>query len=133
MACSRPASGNARGGQIVPPQLRNPTTAEIAACRGRAERILEQYGQGTIAEATPDILESARSSAKAAILREIAQVQTTVTPRTRAWPTIWYGVAAWFTSIFITVVITFAAPGWVTNLVNRISPTEQVAPKPNRG
>jgi hypothetical protein len=34
-----------------------------------------------------------------------------VIDRTRAWPTISYGILAWFISIVITVVITLAAPG----------------------
>ena len=118
-----------RSGQEVPRDLRDPTKSEREAYRGRAERILEKYGQGTIAEATPDILESARTGAKADILREIEQVRATVIDRTSAVPAIGYGILAWFISIIITLVITFAAPGWVTNLVNRISPTEQVAPK----
>jgi hypothetical protein len=117
-----------RSGQDVPRHLRNPTSAEIDAYRGQAVRILERYGEGAIAEATPDIIESARTGAKAEILGEVDKVRTTVIERTRAWSTIGYGIVAWFISIVITVVITLAAPGWVMNLVSHISPPEATAP-----
>jgi hypothetical protein len=81
-----------------------------------------------IAEATPDIIELARTGAKAEILGEVDRVRTTVIERTRAWSTIVYGIMAWFISIIITVVITLAAPGWVMNLVSHISPPEATAP-----
>lgn len=118
-----------RSGQDVPRHLRTPTATEIHAYRGQAERILERYGQAAIADATPDIVESARTGAKAEILGEVERVRSMVIARTRAWPAIGYGVAAWFISIIITLVITLAAPGWVMNLVNHVSPPEQATPK----
>ncbi len=118
-----------RSGDDFPRHLRTPTTADRRAYRGQAERILELYGKGAIADATPDIEESARSSAKAEILGEVERVRITVIDHTRAWPAIGYGVVAWFISIFITVMVTLAAPGWVMNLVNHVSPSEQAAPK----
>jgi len=118
-----------RGGQEVPRHLRNPTEAEIHAYRGQAVRILEQYAEAAIAEATPDIVESARTGAKAEVIAEISSVRSTVIDRTRAWPAIWYGVAAWFISIVITVFVVLASPGWVRDLVNHVAPTEQRSPR----
>jgi hypothetical protein len=118
-----------RIGQTVPLHLRTPTVAERDAYRGRATRILERYAEGAIAEAEPDITETARAAAKSEIITEMGMVKTTVIDRTRAWPAIGYGVAAWFISIVITVVITLAAPGWVLNLVNHVNQAERTAPK----
>lgn len=119
----------ARSGGDVPANLRTPTLAERSAFRGQAERILEKYGQAAIAEAAPDIAEAARAGARAEIIAEIDKVRTTVIDRTRGWPAIGYGVVAWFVSIVITVIITLAAPGWVMNLVNHLTPPEQAVPK----
>ncbi|HEY8289417.1 MAG TPA: hypothetical protein VIG49_09125, partial [Acetobacteraceae bacterium] len=80
-----------------------------------------KYGAAAISEATPDIVEGARTGAKSEILAAIIAVKSDVVSRTRAWPAIGHGVAAWFTSVLITVVITLAAPGWVMNLVNHVN------------
>ena len=48
---------------------------------------------------------------------------------TEAEPEIAYGVAAWFISIVITIVVVVAAPSWVLRLANQINPAEQVAPQ----
>ena len=58
-----------RGGQEVPRHLRNPTAAETDAYRGQAERILERYAEGVIAEAEPGITAAARGTAKDEIRR----------------------------------------------------------------
>lgn len=107
-----------RGGQEVPRHLRNPTAAETDAYRGQAERILERYAEGVIAEAEPGITAAARGTAKDEIIAEVRN-------RTRAWPAIGYGVVAWFISIVITVVVVLASPGWVRDLVNHVTPVEQ--------
>ena len=107
-----------RGGQEVPQHLRNPTAAETDAYRGQAERILERYAEGVIAEAEPGITAAARGTAKDEIITEVRN-------RTRAWPAIGYGVVAWFISIVITVVVVLASPGWVRDLVNHVTPVEQ--------
>lgn len=118
-----------RLGQTVPIHLRTPTVAERDAYRGRATRILERYAEGAIAEAEPDITETARAAAKSEIITEIGSVKTLVTDRTRAWPAIGYGVAAWLISIVITVVVVLASPGWVRDLVNHVAPTDQTTTK----
>jgi hypothetical protein len=110
-----------RSGQDVPLWMHNPTATEIGIHRGQATRILERYGAAAVDEATPDIVESARAGAKSEIMAEIGLVRSTILSRTRAGPTIGYGVAAWFISIVITLVITLAAPGWVMNLVNHVN------------
>ncbi len=107
-----------RGGQEVPRHLRNPTAAETDAYPGQAERILERYAEGVIAEAEPGITTAARGTAKDEIIAEVRS-------RTRAWPAIGYGVVAWFISIVITVVVVLASPGWVRDLLNHVTPVEQ--------
>jgi hypothetical protein len=111
-----------RAGQEVPPHLRNPTAADIEAYRGSASRILEKYADQVITEAEPEIAARARGTAR----DEIIEV---VRGRTRAWQAIGYGVAAWFISIVITIVVVVAAPSWVLRLANQINPAEQVAPQ----
>jgi len=104
-----------RRGDDVPRTSRNPSTVEVEAFRQSAERVLEQYGQQVIAEATPQIAEEARGAGTSEIIAEIRN-------RTRAWPAIGYGVAAWFISILITIVVVLAAPGWVLQFANHINP-----------
>jgi hypothetical protein len=106
-----------RRGEEVPRTSRNPTKVEVEAFRQSAERVLEQYGQQIIADATPQIAEDARGTGTGEIIAEIRN-------RTRAWPAIGYGVAAWFISILITIVVVVAAPGWVLQLASHINPTE---------
>jgi hypothetical protein len=75
-----------RAGQDVPRHLRNPTKSEIEAYRGRAERILEQYGERAIEDAKPGIVQAAQGAAKGEIIAEIKN-------RTGLWPAI--GRAWW--------------------------------------
>jgi hypothetical protein len=104
-----------RDGQDVPRHLRNPTQQDTDAYRGRAERILEQYAARAIDEAEPAITAAAHGAAKDEVIREVRR-------RTGAWPSIGYGVLAWFVSIFITVVVALARPGWVSGLVEHVTP-----------
>jgi hypothetical protein len=104
-----------RAGQHVPLALRNPTKSETEAFRGQAERILERYAAQAIADAEPGIVAAAHSSAKNEVIAEIRQ-------RTGIRASVVTGVVVWIVTIALTVLVVFAAPGWVRALVEHSTP-----------
>jgi hypothetical protein len=108
-----------RGSPVPPSVHRHPTTTELNAYRGDAERRLQRFADAAIAQATPEIVQDGVGNAVEHAVIELTDVINTKTSLKAA---IFANVIAWVITLAVTIIIVtaFYLPNWQADLIDRI-------------
>ena len=120
---------NAAEGRREDATSRNPPATVVRVYRDAAQRILEEFASNAIAEATPEVQQSA---ILAAVVTAEGSVKAHIDQKTNWKNAILTNLVAWVITIFVTVMVltAYALPNIQQDMLNTLREVGRMQPSP---